>query len=43
MILLHPLITIDYEIFGTGTGDILRTIVKPMKRIERVIRCARAS
>lgn len=33
---MYPLITIDYEIFGNGRGDILKTIVEPMKRIRKV-------
>lgn len=33
---MYPIITIDYEIFGDGTGGILETVVDPMDRIRKV-------
>ena len=33
---MHSLITIDYEIFGDGSGDLISTVVEPMNRIMKI-------
>jgi len=39
---MYPLITIDYEIFGNGSGDLIKTVVEPMDRIRKVCDRTRA-
>lgn len=34
--MLYPMITIDYEIFGDGSGSIKKTILDPMEEILRI-------
>jgi hypothetical protein len=34
--LLHLVLTLDYEIFGNGSGDVMRNVIRPTDRLQRI-------